>query len=267
MKFEQLFSTDCYLCGCRLTQQNKDVKGVSSLNIECKTNGECSGKFKNKYSGIGEKLVCEHCRFQLPVCINNCFTCGLPLHDTLTGSSDHQTCGQCLISSPVFSRLISAFHYEAPINHFITQLKFSAQFQLLPIMVDFLVKKLIDAYQNEPFPEALVAIPLHPKKQRTRGFNQAGLIANRLSKQLNIPVIDRGIERIKLTRAQSGLDAKERKENIKGAFRTSAQLPNYIAVVDDVITTGLTVSEFTSTVLSQGCQKVHAWSIARAYDI
>jgi ComF family protein len=267
MKFEQLLATDCYLCGCRLTQQNKDLRDACSLNIENHASGEATSKFDKKYSGIGEKLVCEHCRSQLPVCIHNCFTCGLPLPDSLTGASNQQTCGQCLISSPVFSRLISAFHYEAPINHFITQLKFSAQFQLLPIMVDFLVTKLIQGYQNEPFPQALVAIPLHPKKQRSRGFNQARLIANRLSKQLNIPVIDRGVERIKLTRAQSGLDAKERKENIKGAFRVSTKLPEHIAVIDDVITTGLTVSEFSSTALSHGCQKIHAWSIARAYEI
>jgi ComF family protein len=214
------------------------------------------------------RVICEYCHQHLPFSINNCHTCGLPLqHHKSIAHTTNATCGNCLINSPNYNRVVSAFHYETPVSDFVTQLKYSAQFQLLPLLVDYLANKITQYYTRKELPELLVAIPLHPTKQKSRGFNQAQLIANRLSRQFSIPVAYSGVERVKMTKAQSGLDAKQRKQNIKDAFKISFSLPSHIAVIDDVITTGLTISEFTKTALGSGCRKVDAWSIARAYEL
>ena len=229
--------TDCHLCGCQIDAAQSKAA-----------------------------IICTDCHQRLPVTFNACNTCGLPLH--LTTNNDETTvCGECLKNSPPYNRTISAFHYEAPISEFITQLKFSSQFQLLPLLCDYLIEKLSDFYGSHELPSAIIPVPLHSKKLLERGFNQSQLIADRIAKTLDSKIITKGIKKTKMTNAQSGLDAVERKGNVKNAFRIKCQLPEHIAIIDDVVTTGMTVAELSNQARLSGAKKIDIWCLARAYGV
>ena len=91
-------------------------------------------------------------------------------------------------------------------------------------------------------PDALCPIPLHPSKQRKRGYNQAEEIAIGISQALGIPVWN-GLERTRKTSTQTNKNALERMQNVEGVFRlkNGVDIPNSIALVDDVVTTGSTL--------------------------
>lgn len=256
------FTSDCYLCGCQsqpliLTEQ------------------------RNKKNA---PIICDECHQRLPIAKRACQTCGLPLivSTNLNDSSlieSLASCGECLKNSPPYDQTLSAFHYETPINEMITKLKYSAQFQCLPLLTDYLVAKIQQHYllndlsmnlsKNtfKRLPSLIIPVPLHPKKRQARGFNQSQLIATKLAKSLNIKVNTNGVIRIKNTNAQSGLDSVERKSNVKGAFKININLPAHIALVDDVVTTGTTVSELAIQARLHGATQIDIWCLARAYAL
>ena len=109
---------------------------------------------------------------------------------------------------------------------------------------------------------------MHPKKHRSRGFNQALLLAQVISKSLNIPLITKGIERQKQTVPQEGLSVKDRHNNLQNAFYfNKKELPDlqgkYVVLVDDVVTTGATANSFCQQLLNQKIEKVDIWCICR----
>jgi ComF family protein len=217
-------------------------------------------------------IICDDCHQRLPHSKNTCFSCGLPLADRSSHKDESASallipCGECLKNSPPYDKTLSAFHYETPVNDMITQLKYSAQFQCLPLLCEYLSEKIIQHYQNINLPELILPVPLHPKKRQLRGYNQSQLIASKLSKQLNIKLNHQGILRIKKTNAQSGLDSVERKRNMKNAFQINTELPKHIAIVDDVVTTGTTVSELSKQARQHGATQIDIWCLARAYDL
>ncbi|MGB0320122.1 MAG: ComF family protein [Cycloclasticus sp.] len=114
-------------------------------------------------------------------------------------------------------------------------------------------------------PDALIAVPLHPKRLRRRGFNQCDLIAQHIHHELGIPLIHNQLKRIINTQSQVTLTAKERQKNLNNAFR---YLPAHdiktIALIDDVVTTGSTANEIAKTLKKQGVQQVEIWAFARA---
>jgi len=242
-------STDCYLCGCQIVKPKNQSIQIKQAQAP---------------------IICTDCHQRLPISQTACVTCGLPLNLVSTNDEIRESsivCGECLKNSPPYNRTVSAFHYEAPISEFITQLKFSSQFQLLPLLCDYLIDKISESYCHAELPEAIIPVPLHSKKLIQRGFNQSQLIADRIARALALQVIDKGIQRIKMTNAQSDLDSIERKSNVKGAFQIDCELPKHIAIVDDVVTTGMTVSELANQARQQGAKKIDVWCVARAYDL
>lgn len=119
------------------------------------------------------------------------------------------------------------------------------------------------AYSLKP---VLVPIPLHTNRLRKRGYNHAQLLAEGLSAKLDLPVAD-CLKRIKETKSQFGLNLKDRKENLKNAF---AIIPNSpiaqhlnILLVDDILTTGLTLLEGARILKKNGAKKVWGLTLAR----
>ena len=112
-------------------------------------------------------------------------------------------------------------------------------------------------------PSLIIPIPLHRKKIKARGFNQAKLIAHVLSNKLGIPYQHHHIIRSKNTPAQSGLNAKARKKNIKNAFTLVEPITHqHIIIIDDVITTGATVSELKRCINKRQKIQCDYWSLA-----
>jgi len=213
------------------------------------------------------KLICHHCHLRLPVLINACPICAMPIKTTEYTGLAIQACGACLKQTPIFDKTIAAFHYEPPISDFITSLKFNAQHHFTPLLSNYLATTLRSHYQNEALPQALIPVPLHPKKSQERGFNQAQLIAQSLSEQLQIPLLKDIAKRIRFTKAQSALNADQRQRNLKGAFIVEPINKKSVALIDDVMTTGATANEISSQLLKAGATRVDIWCVARAFAI
>ncbi len=112
--------------------------------------------------------------------------------------------------------------------------------------------------------EALVPIPLSPRRYRQRGFNQAYLIARELSRHTVIPVYGNLLVRVRNTRAQKELNDQERKNNLKKAFKTRAnkvQL-DHILLIDDIYTTGSTMNEAANELRLSGVSEVYCLSLS-----
>jgi ComF family protein len=113
--------------------------------------------------------------------------------------------------------------------------------------------------------DALVAVPLHPKRLRLRTFNQADEIAMPIARRLKRPLLSPSVRRSIETRPQIELGRKDRMLGPLGSFSASRDLSGLrLAIVDDVITTGATVNALARVLKSAGAARVEAWSVARS---
>jgi len=116
----------------------------------------------------------------------------------------------------------------------------------------------------DELPEAIIPVPLFPSRLRSRGYNQALELARPIANQLDIPIDYKSCTRTRETVMQSDLPAKLRRRNVKGAFQTRSIDADYVAIIDDVMTTGYTVDELARVVRSSGVKKIDIWICARA---
>ena len=112
-------------------------------------------------------------------------------------------------------------------------------------------------------------VPLHASRLRERGYNQALELAKPLARALRIPLAEGVLSRTKPTAAQTILDAKTRRKNLRGAFVVNESLrakieATHIALIDDVMTTGATLRECTRVLKRAGVARVDVWALARA---
>ncbi|MEE9608613.1 MAG: phosphoribosyltransferase family protein [Myxococcota bacterium] len=116
-----------------------------------------------------------------------------------------------------------------------------------------------------PRPQLVVPVPLHPRRLRTRGFNPAGLLARELSRRLAVPWDAVALRRMRDTPSQTGLERSARRRNGRGAFRAQPGLraPARVWLVDDVVTTGSTLSEAARALRRAGARQVIAVCAAR----
>ncbi len=124
-----------------------------------------------------------------------------------------------------------------------------------PQLAGMLARHLVDAISGTELPplEALTAIPLHPARLRTRGFNQADLLAKEVAARCGIPLVE-GLERTRNTPAQVGLTEALRRQNMAGAFRWASvgRPPSALGLVDDVCTTGATLEAAAAAIRLAG---------------
>lgn len=203
--------------------------------------------------------ICRDCLHELPYNRNHCNQCALPL----TAATHQQAlCGQCQKQTPVYGRILSPFHYDAPIDQLISRFKFNGKLHTGRLLSS-LLGNFIEQQQIR-LPELIVPVPLHSTRLRKRGYNQSLELARPLSHRFNIPLNYSCCRRIKPTAPQSNLERSERRRNIRGAFEVTTGLQGaHIALVDDVVTTGSTVSELAREFKRAGARRVDVWAIAR----
>ena len=130
-----------------------------------------------------------------------------------------------------------------------------------------------DTCKREPLNRAtcILAVPLHPEREKQRGFNQATVLAEALSRLAQLPFVDRALVRTQHTgRHRAGMDAQARRESVENAFVvTHPRLieGEHILLVDDVFTTGATASACSRALLEAGAEEVLVLTIARPSDI
>ncbi|MDH5183141.1 MAG: ComF family protein [Gammaproteobacteria bacterium] len=203
--------------------------------------------------------VCEPCRALLPVVHHACLQCGLPLDD------HHETvCGRCLQHPPYVDHTIPLFHYAPPMAQMICRLKFQQGLEYARSLGELMANRLQQL--EVPLPQVLIPVPLHPRRMRSRGYNQALELARPIGRQLQLPIDTKLCLRARHTHEQSQLSIKERKKNIRRAFSlcSDAKLYQHVAIIDDVVTTGHTVNELARILKQAGIKRVDVWTCCRA---
>jgi ComF family protein len=140
--------------------------------------------------------------------------------------------------------------------------KFRARLNLTRLLGQCLAIALRE--RGAAMPELILPVPLHAQRLRDRGYNQAQEVARTLGRELSIPVDVRTCARTLTTRPQAGLERKERRRNVRGAFQLQRRLDAaHVAILDDVVTTGCTVSELARVLRKAGVKRVDVWAVAR----
>ena len=157
--------------------------------------------------------------------------------------------------------IVAPLHYSFPIDAAIKAFKFHRKLYYQPAFSDL----LLHASTSLPADiDAILPVPLHRWRHMRRGFNQAVELAMPLQKHLDLPLLN-NVVRIAATPYQSGLDAKQRRRNLKSAFRVLGTIAaRHVLIVDDVITTGETCRQLAKVLIANGVAKVSALVVARA---
>jgi ComF family protein len=174
-------------------------------------------------------------------------------------------CGSCRLRPPVFAYARAAAHYEEIVREAVHAFKFGGRRALAAPLGDLLVEALVGRLPMG-LPDLLLPVPLHPRRERERGFNQALLLARRVGRAWGRPVRGDVLVRAVATPSQTALDAPARRANVRGAFRLRRPeliAGRHVVVVDDVLTTGATLSECARCLRQGGAATIGVLTVAR----
>lgn len=215
--------------------------------------------------------LCQSCTGDFPLNRHSCTRCGIELPQTLYTAKQQRKrnnapyiCGECIHRPPAWHTLTALCQYKYPATIMIQALKYRAKFANAKLLSRLFIAE-IKRQPEIQLPECLLPVPLHPERQKQRGFNQAIELARPIAKTLNIPLDINSCIRITNTPSQAGLDKIMRLQNLLDAF-TLREIPPYkhIAIFDDVVTTGNTVRCLCKLLYAAGIERVDVWCIARA---
>jgi ComF family protein len=247
--FAVLFPSDCRVCGAALVN-------------------------------ISRLPVCHECLDAMrPIEGGVCATCGERLFSpyAVASTPNEARCGLCRRIEPVFVRAAAYGSYESGLRELIHLLKYGGVRPAANVLGRMLAEAI--ATLEPKFPAnsvVLVPVPLHRSRLRQRGFNQAELIARAAMKVRSPEGRDRlhlcpgALERKRETASQIGLTSHQRRENLRGAFgvaQPEAVKGREVLVVDDVYTTGATVSECARVLRRAGATRVWVATVARTLKI
>lgn len=202
--------------------------------------------------------VCRRCRADLVYNAPACHLCARPI-------PEYDVCGRCLSRPhPPWSALRAAFSYGWPVDRLLQQLKFHQDLNMAGVLSGLCSDFFIQHRKTTALPDLLVAVPLHRRRLLHRGYNQAQELARGFAKSTGIPADPLACARRRFTSAQTGLDARQRRQNLRGAFCSRPQRvrDKTIALVDDVVTTGSTVRAVAESLLAAGAREVEIWAVA-----
>jgi ComF family protein len=199
--------------------------------------------------------LCLACASDLPWNRVACPTCALPL------PAPAPACGACLQRPPPLDAIHAAFVYVQPLDRLLPRFKFHGDLAAGRLLAQLMA----DAFAGTDRPEAVVPVPLHRRRLRSRGYDQALELARPLAHALGLPLRADALCRVRATAAQSELSALARRRNVRDAFVVAgaAKLPAHVVLVDDVMTTGATLHAAAKALRRAGVQRVDAWVCAR----
>lgn len=203
------------------------------------------------------------CVATLPVAAEpRCPVCWAPVRASDGGAgAAAPTCARCATAPPPFAALRTPFRFEDAARRAVLEAKFRGVSALLPPLATAAAALVPATWAVE----AVVPVPLHPARERRRGFNQSAVAARAAGDALGVPVLH-ALRRIRATPPQAGLDAAARAQNLRGAFVAApgrSALPGRVLLIDDVTTTGATLAEGARVLLAAGAEAVYAMALAR----
>lgn len=172
-------------------------------------------------------------------------------------------CLRCQHASSQMDGIRSVAFFEGPIREAIHRLKYSNSQALAAPLGEMMVSYWQDVHLPA---DVIVPVPLHARRLRERGYNQAALLARELGKGVGLPVLENALIRVRDTAPQVDLNAEERKENVHGAFHCldDRLAGKRVLLVDDVYTTGATLEACSLALKQRGVRTVWALTLARA---
>jgi len=215
------------------------------------------------------RLLCPACRDTIvPVVPPLCSTCGIPF---APAAGDDHRCGECVSSPMPLARMRAAAAYQGAMVRLVRQFKYHQRVHLAAAMRPWLAAMYHHHWRPGKV-ELVVPVPLHRRRLRQRGYNQAWLLARQVfgdKSAPQAPVLRRDVlVRHRDTPAQTGLAGDQRRQNLHGAFSVSDRRDvseKHVLVVDDVVTTGETIRACADALLAAGARRVDALSMARTF--
>jgi ComF family protein len=201
--------------------------------------------------------LCADCESDLPRNEGSCPRCALPLAPAIA------SCGTCLVRPPPFDRALVPFQYAYPLSNLVRSLKYAGELAHARLLGTLVARAA--ARRRAALPQLIIPVPLHRLRYRERGFNQARELARFIGQALRVPMDDRSCVRTRVTADQTELTASERRENVRGAFEMRTRVrARHVAIVDDVLTTGSTMSALAPVIREAGATTIEVWAVARA---
>ena len=223
-----------------------------------------------QFCGRDVEYLCALCRDKIRLVGHPlCTICGRPFPDA---SGDDHACGVCLGRPPHFVRARAWACYpreeaeQHPLRQAVQKFKYGRKVSLGKPLGRLMARGCRE-FLKDCDADLIVPVPLHSKRLRWRGFNQALLLARHLSEAYGVAVDPFVLRRIKETPAQTQLNEEERRRNVRGAFaleRGRSLEGRKILLVDDVYTSGATVNECSRTLKRGGAEEVFVVTLARA---
>jgi ComF family protein len=213
-------------------------------------------------AAVGEEAevaVCPECEGQMEWVESPLCTCCGAVFASRDGAD--RVCGDCAADPPPFIRARAAAVYDGPAAQAVKRFKFTRQMAYLPVLQHWLKRpRCLELVADA---DLMVPVPLHPKRLKQRGFNQALLLARTFPE---VPLGREAVVRLRHTVPQVELKPKERRDNVKGAFAVpdpALVKGKNVLLLDDVYTTGATVRECAKVLLKAGALRVHVLTVAR----
>ncbi|BBL79106.1 amidophosphoribosyltransferase [Rubrobacter xylanophilus] len=213
--------------------------------------------YPQRCAGCGSRasdVLCRSCAGSLPLIEPPlCSRCGLP------APADTPACSGCRGVELHFEGFRAPLRYEGVGREVVHALKYQGYTRLARALCAPLMASVL----SEGRFDLVVPVPLHPSRQRRRGYNQAALLARALAGRIGVPFSDK-LKAVRRTRDQVELTAAGRRENVRGAFESRGRVGGRVLLVDDVLTTGATMSECARVLLEAGASAVYAVGLCRA---
>lgn len=191
-----------------------------------------------------------------------CQRCGLPFAESIRTPFECSNCRQMDLD---FAYARAAVAARGLVLDLIHRYKYQQALWCEQFLAGLLIQQAAPVLRQEAW-DVLVPVPLHPRRQAEREFNQAERLARRLAAATKLPVNNRLLRRTRFTRSQTQLERHERVRNVRGAFalRPGADPKGLrIVLVDDVLTTGATTNACARVLMRAGAREVCVWTLAR----
>lgn len=200
---------------------------------------------------------CPECQARVPR-INKpfCETCGIPTQ----GSTN---CEKCKLNPPAYQMMRSWAVFDSPIQNALHAMKYRRNIGL----GESIAIQMVDFVRSLNWPiEITIPVPLGKKRLIERGYNQVALVARPLAFRLGLKYESDALQKVRETRSQVGLTVSQRHENVQNVYWADTKIVNgkSILIMDDVATTGSTISACTEALLSAGVREIYVLTIARA---
>ncbi|MCR9191973.1 MAG: ComF family protein [Gammaproteobacteria bacterium] len=200
-----------------------------------------------------EHAICQLCVELFEPLGSACQICAIPLPD-----QNPLICGACAVNQPYLDRVITHFRFSEPLRTVLHAFKYESALYFRSLLSDLMLQTSVELAT-----ECLIPVPMHKNRLQKRGFNQAAILSQDLSRTLKIPHTLSHCTKIIPTLPQAGLSAIERHANLKNAFQTSTLPYQHVTLIDDIYTTGATANELAKQLKRQGVAKVNLWCCAR----